>query len=73
MKNLKLKIETISPPMKLFFAVLNPKEKKSSVPKTNSALNDLRQKSSSLASFVSQFRRELEANKKSHSQNRDIS
>ena len=50
-------METISPPMKLFFMLVD--NEKVSAPKTNGALEALYQKSSSLTSLVSQFRKAL--------------
>ena len=61
-KKLKLKIETISPLMKLFFAL--HKEGRIVVSNINFALEGLYQKSSSLIAFVSQFRKVLEIHTK---------
>ena len=69
LKKLKLKFETISSPMKLFFAIV--KGESVTAPKINSALEALYQKSSSLTAFVSQFRKALEVYTKQHSKERD--
>ena len=69
MKKLKLKIETISPPMKLFFAL--HKEGRIIALNINSVLEGLYQKSSSLTAFVSQFRKVLEIHTKENCTKRD--
>ena len=55
--------------MKLFFMLVD--KEKVSAPKTNGALEALYQKSSSLTSFASQFRKALEVHTKQHGKYRD--
>lgn len=70
-RKMKLKIESISPPIKLFFAVVNPSTQQVTAPAVNSALEGLHQKSRSLADFASQFRKALLIHTKNHAQNRN--
>ena len=53
LKKLKLKIETISPLMKLFFAIIRKRDRIVSAPKINLAFEGLYQKSLSLTPFIS--------------------
>ena len=70
-RRLKLKIKSISPPIKLFFALVDQQTKSVSAPTVNTALEGLYQKSRSLTDFVSQFRKALTIHTKQHSQHRD--
>ena len=71
MRKMKLKIESISPPIKLFFAVVNEQTQEVVAPTVNAALEGLYQKSRSLTDFVSQFRKALTIHTKQHCQHRD--
>ena len=70
-RKMRIKIESISPPIKLFFALVDSSKEKVSSRTVNSALEGLYKRSRSLSDFVSQFRKALEIHTKEHTKLRD--
>ena len=71
MRRMKLKIESISPSLKLFFAMVHGSTQEVIAPTVNAALVALYEKSRSLTDFVAQFRKALTIHIKQHCQDRD--
>ena len=70
-RKMKLKIESISPPIKLFFALVDASDKSVTATTVSAALEGICQKSRSLSDFASQFRKALEIHTKEHTKLRD--
>ena len=70
-KKMKLKLETVTPALKLFFAVVDTGERSVVAPEINPALHHLYQKASTFANFVVKHGKALVVHVTDHCTNRD--